>query len=127
MDLYAKNEDFKFYLNKLLKAIVPEQGSKIGVGEWFETVLDAFGSCVGHPSRLDTGLNALRAKRGSDLTQPEKDNIYLLGMVLGQQGILSYCDPSQSYSSDVPESTSDGIAARAPPRKWGLSRQRLGL
>ena len=106
MDLYAKNEDFKFHLNKLLKAIVPEQGSKIRVAEWFETVLDAFGSCVGHPSRLDTGLNALRAMQTPDLTKRAKECISHLGLVLGDQDILSYSDPSQAYPGNVPESTS---------------------
>ena len=115
LNLRANDRWFKFVLDKLLNEVVHEQGNKIWVGEWFETVLDAFGSCVGRPSKLDIRLNALKAKRGKVLTKEEKYWISILGNKLENAGLLSHADPSQSYSSDIPEATSSLNAADVEP------------
>ena len=110
MKLYAKDQGFKILLDGLLKEVVLKRDNKLWVMEWFDSIQDVFGGCVGRPSRLEMGLNAFRARHGTDLTKKEKDLIFVLDVILEVNGILLESAPSQSYSSDVQEATSSSFA-----------------
>ena len=110
MDLYANNKAFEVFLDLLLKEVVLKQDNEIWIGEWFETVLDVFGGCMGRPSRLEMGLKAFRARRGTELTEEEKDWIEYLYVALKKAGKLSVSDSSESDSSDIHEATSSSYA-----------------
>ena len=102
--MYAKDRGgFKNLLDQLLKEVVLNE---LWVGEWLETVLDVFGGCMGRPSRLEMGLKAFRARRGTELTKEEKDLIFVLDAVLEVNKIWLKSVPSESDSSDSHEATS---------------------
>ena len=110
MKLYAKDQGFKILLDGLLKEVVLKRDNKLWVMEWFDSIQDVFGGCVGRPSRLEMGLHAFRARHGTKLTKKENDLIFVLDVILEVNGILLESAPSQSYSSDVQEATSSLFA-----------------